>query len=103
LGVELKLLKRTDNTLIFEIRGEGHTFCQLLQRALLKNPAVEMAGYDIPHPQVAHPVFTLRVKEGRPEEALKAAVEELRKQLEEFRAKFAESWGKAVEQPTTGD
>jgi DNA-directed RNA polymerase subunit L len=59
-----------------EIEGEGHTFCNVLQKALLEDETVETASYDIPHPLVSSPIVYVRMKEirkpeKRPETALK--------------------------------
>ena len=73
-----------------EIKGEGHTFCNVLQKALLEDETIEMAGYDISHPLVANPIIYVRMKEGRkpekrPETALKEAAAKIKSQTQEFR------------------
>ena len=55
--MKINILKKTKNELKIEIEGEGHTFCNLLQDALLEDKSVEMAGYDIPHPLQANPSY----------------------------------------------
>lgn len=85
----IRILKETPNELRIEIEGEGHTFCNPLQKALLEDKEVEMAGYDIPHPLISNPIVYIRTKEGRkPETALQEAVEKLRKRSDEFRRAF---------------
>jgi DNA-directed RNA polymerase subunit L len=89
--LNLKVLKKTADELRIEIEGEGHTFCNVLQRALLEDETVEMAGYDIAHPLVANPIIYVRMKEGRkpekkPETALKEAVTKIRHETKQFHA-----------------
>jgi len=88
--LNLKVLKKTTDELRIEVEGEGHTFCNILQRALLEDETVEMAGYDISHPLVANPIIYVRLKEGRkpekkPETALREAAAKIRQQTKQFR------------------
>ncbi len=97
--MNIKVLKRTSDELRIEIEGEGHTFCNVLQRALLADKTVEMAGYDIPHPLVASPIVYVRMKkrrkpEKKPEIALREAAAKIKHQTEQFRT----SLGKALEE-----
>ena len=48
--MELKVLKRTDRELRLEVVGESHTLLNLLQKELVKDPDVEIGGYDVIHP-----------------------------------------------------
>jgi len=91
--MNLKVLKRTPDETRIEIEGEGHTFCNLLQKALLEDDTVDVAGYSIEHPLVSNPVIYVRMKakrkpEKRPETALKEAAEKIRQRNKEFRASF---------------
>ncbi|MFB0514884.1 MAG: DNA-directed RNA polymerase subunit L [Candidatus Bathyarchaeia archaeon] len=88
--MNIKVLKKTSDELRIEIEGEGHTFCNVLQGALLKDETVEMAGYNIPHPLVANPIVYIRMKIGRkpekkPETALREAAAKLKHQTQQFR------------------
>ena len=92
--MKIKVLKRTPNELRIEIEGEGHTFCTLLQNALLEDEMVDMAGYDIPHPLVSNPVLYVRTKEGkRPINALRDASRRIRDRYSEFRKLLEEALG----------
>jgi len=77
--LQLKVLKRNSRELKFEIEGEGHTLCNLLESTLLEDADVEFAGYDVPHPLISNTIFFVRTKEGKkPEEALIEAIEKIR-------------------------
>ena len=83
--MKIKVLKKTANELKIEIEGSGHGLCNLLQKKLLEDKSVDMAGYDIPHPLVPNPVIYVRMKgAAKPEDALKKAAEKAREANEAF-------------------
>jgi DNA-directed RNA polymerase subunit L len=87
--MNLKILEKGPNEMRVEIEGEGHTFCNVLQKALLEDETIEMAGYDLPHPLISNPVVYVRTKGKRhPETALREAAEKIRARNREFRASF---------------
>jgi DNA-directed RNA polymerase subunit L len=87
--VEIKVLKKTSNELKIEIKGEGHTFCNVLQKALLEDDTIEMAGYNIEHPLISNPTVYVHTKEKRkPETALIDAAKKVQKQNKEFKKSF---------------
>lgn len=92
--MKIRVLKRTVSELRIEIEGVGHGLCNLLQKKLLEDDNVDMAGYDIPHPLVSNPVIYLRMKgDAAPEEALKKAAEKAR----EENATFSKELENAIE------
>jgi DNA-directed RNA polymerase subunit L len=83
--VKIKVLKKTANELKIEIEGTEHGLCNLLQKKLLEDKNVDMAGYDIPHPLASNPVIYVRMKgAAKPEEALRKAAEKAREANEAF-------------------
>lgn len=97
--MDIKILKKTTDEMRVEIIGEGHTFCNLLEKALLEDPTVEVGGYSLEHPLVSNPIVHVRMREKRkpekrPETAVKEAAEKIRHRSKEFRASFE----KALEQ-----
>jgi DNA-directed RNA polymerase subunit L len=91
--MNVKVLERGSNELRIEIEGEGHTFCNALQKALLEDETIEMAGYDIPHPLVSNPIIYVRTKGKRhPETALREAAEKIRARNREFRTSFEKAF-----------
>lgn len=89
--MKIRILEKDERSMRFEIIGEGHTFCNLLRDFLLKNSDVEFAAYRIDHPLVSNPIFYLRTKQSKPEDALKKAAEEIINTLELFKQKFTEA------------
>jgi len=102
--MKIKILKRTSNELKIEIEREGHTLCNALQKALLEDDTIEMAGYDVPHPLVASSIIYVHTKgQQKPEAALRKAAETVRNQSKEFRKVFKEAlkeWKKKTRNPT---
>ena len=91
--MKIKILKREGNELKFELEGEGHTFCNLLQKILLENKDVEVAGYNIPHPLTANPIIYVKTKGSKsPEKVLIEAAEEIK----QLRNEFEEALNKAL-------
>lgn len=91
--MDIKVLKKTTDEMRIEIPGEGHTFCNVLQKVLLEDETVEIGGYRIEHPLISNPVVYVRMKEKRkpekrPETALKEAAEKIRHRSREFRTGF---------------
>ncbi len=91
--MNIKILKKTPDEMRIEIFGEGHTLCNLLQKALLEDETVEVGGYNVAHPLISNPIVYLRMKEKRkpekrPETALKEAAEKIRHRSREFQTSF---------------
>jgi DNA-directed RNA polymerase subunit L len=83
--MKIKVLKKTENELKIEVEGAGHTLCNLLQKRLLEDENVDLAGYDIPHPLASNPIIYVRTKgKEKPEEALLNAVKKAREMNKEF-------------------
>lgn len=83
--MEIKVLKKNRNELKIEVVGEGHTFCNVVQRALVKNRGVELAGYDIKHPLTANPSLYIRTKgRSKPETLLKKAIKDVGNDVKTF-------------------
>ena len=87
--MRVKFLKRTPNELKIRIEGEGHTLCNLLQKTLLEDDTIEMAGYDVPHPLVDSAIVYVHTKgRRRPETAVKEATEKILTRNKDFRKSF---------------
>ncbi len=90
--MNVKVLKKTSNELKIEVEGVGHSLCNLLQKRLLEDKNVDLAGYNIPHPLASNPVIYVRTKGNvKPEEALRNAVEKAREMNKEFSKEFGKA------------
>jgi DNA-directed RNA polymerase subunit L len=83
--MNVNILKKTPSELKIEVEGGGHTLCNLIQKRLLEEENVDLAGYDVPHPLASSPIIYVRTKNGiRPETALKNALEKAVEVNKEF-------------------
>jgi len=83
--MKVNVLKKTSNELRIEIEGAGHTVCNLLQKKILEEKGVDLAGYDIPHPLTPNAVIYVRTKgTAKPEQVLRDALESARTMNKEF-------------------
>ena len=83
--MEIAVLKSDKESIEIELKGEDAGMANALVEILLEDPSVEFAAYKLEHPQVASPVLVVRVKDGNPLSAVKAAVKKLKKQAAEFK------------------
>ena len=83
--MKVNVVKKTSNELRIEIEGAGHTVCNLLQKKILEEKSVDMAGYDIPHPLTPNAIIYVRTKgAAKPEQVLRDAIENSREMNKEF-------------------
>jgi len=93
--MKLILLEKTDIELRIEVQGETHTLLNLLQKTLLNNKNVEIAGYTIPHRLVDKAIFYVRTKgEEEPVHAVLKASEEIKAEAEDFKKALENSFRK---------
>lgn len=86
--MEIKVLNEDKNSIEFELGGENHTFCNLLRKELWESKDVSLASYNYKHPLISSPVFTLRVKSGKPKKLLSDAVDSLKKKTKDLRTQL---------------
>ncbi len=83
--MKIKVLKKTANELKIEVEGAEHGLCNLLQKKLLEDESVDLAGYDVPHPLASNPVIYVRMKgAAKPEKALIKAAQKAREANDAF-------------------
>jgi len=86
--MELVSLEQSKNRLKFELKGEDHSFCNILKKELWHDRNVEISGYMVEHSLVSQPVFTVQVKSGEAKRAVLDAAERLKKLTKELREQF---------------
>ncbi len=90
--MEIIVRSKDEKTLVFEVRGEGHTLCNALREALLSDKSVVFAAYRIDHPLISNPIFTVKTDGSkRPEEALIEAADRIISFTKEFEELFRRS------------
>ncbi len=75
--MEVKILEIGDNFVKMVIKGEDHTFLNLLQHYLAEDRDVIIAKYNIPHPLVGEPELYVRTNGVNPLEVIKRANEKI--------------------------
>ncbi len=83
--MEFNVIEESKIKLVFELKGETHTFCNILKNELQQVKGVEIATYKIDHPLVGVPKFHLETKGIEPRKALKDALKALKKKAETFK------------------
>lgn len=90
--MKVNVLKMEEKELKLEIQEEGHSLLNALQKVLLRNQSVELAGYDAPHPLVNASVLYVRTKGSeKPVSAIVEAAKELSSEAEGFWKAFQEA------------
>lgn len=60
--MKINVLKKNEHELKIEIIGGDHGICNLLQKKILQDENVDLAGYDVPHPLASNPIIYIRMK-----------------------------------------
>jgi DNA-directed RNA polymerase subunit L len=91
--VKLNIVKEEEGYIEVEFGSESHTLLNLLQSSLLEDPAVEMAGYTLPHPLMDRSRLFIRYKgkKADPKEILKKAADNAEAKLKEFDEGFKQA------------
>jgi DNA-directed RNA polymerase subunit L len=90
--MKVVVLNKSENMLKIEIQGSDHGLCNLLQKKILLDKNVDLAGYDVPHPLASSPIIYIRMKGNfKPEDTLIAAAEKAIADNEEFGKELAKA------------
>ena len=77
--MEINILEDKKKRLVFELKGEGHTLCNVLREELWNDKSVTVSAYNISHPLVGIPTFIIETSSKSPKKALKDAIARLKK------------------------
>jgi DNA-directed RNA polymerase subunit L len=80
--MEIRVIEESKNSLVFEIAGVSHGFCNLLKEELSGDDSVKAVAYRIDHPLIGVP--RIKVAGSDPRASVKKAVKRARKMAEEF-------------------
>jgi DNA-directed RNA polymerase subunit L len=84
--MELIIVEETPKKLVFELKGQGHTICNMLKAKLWSNKHVKVATYNISHPLIGTPKMIVETDgEIKPRKAVCDAIESLRKEVNDFK------------------
>ena len=77
--MEINIIEDKKKRLVFELKGEGHTLCNVLREELWNDKSVTVSAYNISHPLVGIPTFIIETSSKSPKKALKDAISRLKK------------------------
>jgi len=77
--MEINIVEDKKKRLVFELKGEGHTLCNVLREELWNDKSVTVSAYNISHPLVGIPTFIIETSNKSPKKALKDAIARLKK------------------------
>lgn len=83
--MEFAVLEETKTKLVFTLKGDTHTFCNILKKELQELKGVTTVTYRVNHPLIGIPQFLLETKGLEPRKALKEVLASLHKKAEEFK------------------
>ena len=87
--LKANLIESSENELKIEIKGVNRSLLHLLQKTLLQNEKVEIAGYDVPHPLLGSAILYIKTKgHEKPTQAVMDASEKLKEGAREFEKTF---------------
>jgi len=75
--MEIRLLKKQKDMIQLEVIGADETMISPLVHQLLKDENVEDVSYVPGHPKLDNPTLMVKVKDGKPQSALKKAAKAL--------------------------
>jgi len=82
--MKVNIISKEKDLMEFQIEGANETMLIPLRNQLLLDESVEFANYNIRHPKLDSPVFYVKVKSGKPQNAMKKATKALANQYKEM-------------------
>jgi len=97
--MRIEILEYGPTVLRFKVYGETHTLFNALRVELLADEDVDFAAYKIEHPLFDRIEFIVRTKQGDPLDAVRRAINRLRRKIEELKKKFTKAFEEGVTNP----
>lgn len=86
--MDVKILTNDKNVLEMELKGADQSLAQLLAEKLSGDKDVEFASFKVEHPLVGEPKLYVRMKKGEPGKLVLEKLDEIKKEITEFKAQF---------------
>jgi DNA-directed RNA polymerase subunit L len=87
--LKVNILKSSKNEIKLEVEGAGHSLLNVLQKTLLENDNIEIAGYHIPHPLINSGILYVQTKKNqKPEPIIIEATKKVVSVNKEFQKAF---------------
>ena len=61
--LKVNVLKSSENEIKLEVEGAGHSLLNMLQKTLLEDDRIKIAGYHVPHPLIDSGILYVTTKE----------------------------------------
>lgn len=87
--MEVKVIEETGDEFVFEVIAEK-TILNPLKERLLAYEQVDYAGWNVSHPMLSNPRFTLRVHDGDPRGIVITATKEIQDDLADLKEQLEE-------------
>ena len=86
--MEIKVLEHKKSKLRIEVKGEDHTFLNILKKELYNDSSLKYAGYKIEHAHVGIPELIIETENKDAKKVLLNAVSRVKKLDKEILSKF---------------
>ncbi|MBT8171789.1 DNA-directed RNA polymerase subunit L [Candidatus Bathyarchaeota archaeon] len=87
--MKVNVMKSSENEIKLEVEGAGHSLLNVLQKTLLTDEKIEIAGYHIPHPLIDSGILYVQTKENyKPEVAILEATKKVLVLNKDFQKAF---------------
>jgi DNA-directed RNA polymerase subunit L len=87
--LKVNIVKKTDNELKIEVEGAGHSLLNVLQKTLLDDDTIEVAGYHVPHPLIDSGILYVNTKgKQNPEAVIAEATKKVLDLSKDFQKAF---------------
>ncbi|MFX1285473.1 MAG: DNA-directed RNA polymerase subunit L [Promethearchaeota archaeon] len=93
---QVKIIRKEESLLEFEVIGEDHTFLSMLRETLKDQPGVLFAAYRFPHPLLENPIFYLQTSSIDPVKALQQAADTIVHKCDDLTDIFKEKLSNSV-------
>jgi DNA-directed RNA polymerase subunit L len=88
--MEIKILSEEKNSIELDFGSVDQSLAQYLAEKLNADKDVEFAACKVDHPIIGYPRLILRTKKGDPKKIVLEKLEEIRKEVVEFKTKFVQ-------------
>lgn len=89
--MEFKVISKEKNEMVVEVINADRTLLIPLVEEMNRDDKVEYAIYHYDHPYLSNPTIKIRVREGKPQAAIKRAAKKLEKVYDELYREFERS------------
>ncbi|MFH0884306.1 MAG: DNA-directed RNA polymerase subunit L [Candidatus Micrarchaeota archaeon] len=86
--MDVKILTNDKNVLEMELKGADQSLAQLLAEKLSEDKDVEFASFKVEHPLLGEPKIYVRTKKGEPGKLVLEKLDEIKKEVAEFKSQF---------------